>query len=127
VYTPRGFRDTPAWTLLLDEFAMDTLASDVTQFVVDHERELFFVKALDWASEHEYRFTLRPTVEPGAVLPEYSFVDYGSSLREVLLGERFPQWQIPAVRAMCDRLGIEVSQIQWRMGRPWPMPTRRGP
>lgn len=124
VYTSRGFRDTPASTLLLDEFELATLASDVAQFVVDHTRELFFVKALDWASEHEFRFTLMPNVDPDAVLPEYSFVDYGSSLREVVLGEHFPQWQIPAARAMCDRRGIQVSQIQWRMGRPWPMPTR---
>ena len=111
-------------TLLLDEFGLDTLAEDVARYVMKHERDLFFVKALDWASEHEFRCTLIPSVEPGTDPPEYSFVSYGSALREVVLGERFPKWQIPAARTMCDRRGIEVSQIQWRLGRPWPMPTR---
>jgi hypothetical protein len=123
VYTPRGFGDTSSSTLMLDQFGQNTLATDVARFLVERERDLFFAKALDWAGEHEFRFTLMPNSQPHAGLPEYSFVSYGSALREVVL-ECFPEWQIPAARAMCDRRGIEVSQTEWQMGRPWPMPTR---
>jgi hypothetical protein len=123
-YFPRGFSDTPAATIRTNEFELENLAEQVAFYVVAHERDLFFAKALDWQSEHEYRFTLMPNAPAEGALAEYSCVDYGESLREVILGEHFPAWQIPAARAMCDRRGIEVSQINWRMGRPWPMPTR---
>jgi Protein of unknown function (DUF2971) len=124
-YFPRGFSDTPAASIRTDDFDLENLERQVAVFVVDHEHALFFSKALDWKSEHEYRFTLMPNVT-GKELPEYSYVHYGTSLREVILGERFPQWQIPAARAVCDPRGIPVTQLHWSHGRPWPVPTRPG-
>jgi hypothetical protein len=123
-YFPRGFSDTPSASLQTNEFDLENLYQQVARFLVHHERDLFFSKALDWQSEHEYRFTLIPQRRAGEALAEYSYVDYGTSLREVILGERFPEWQIPAARAVCDPPGIPVSQLKWRLGRPWRVPTR---
>jgi len=119
-YTPCGFRDTPAATLNLDSFDLDNLAADVARFTVDHEQDLFFAKTLDWQSEHEFRFTLVPNEEPGLGRTGYVFVDYGASLIEVILGEKFPAWQIPAARDICGRNGVKLSQLLWENGRPWP-------
>src|SRR3954447_17841096 len=54
-YSPRGFSDTEAFALDLDDFREDEeddLSDHVARFVVDHEQELFFSKTLDWQSEH---------------------------------------------------------------------------
>jgi hypothetical protein len=119
-YSPRGFSSTPASTLVVDEFDGNR---GVARFVVDHEHDIFYSKTLDWASEHEFRFTLMPNEEHDRG-DYYVFVPYGSSLRAVILGEKFLAWQIPAAKNICDLHGdLELMWLQWKVGLPWPMPA----
>jgi Protein of unknown function (DUF2971) len=125
-YTPRGFRDTQASELQPDPFhAGDELHQDIASFVVEHEHDLFFVKTLDWQSEHEFRVTLMTNVEGDA---EYVYVPFGDaqSVRAVILGEQFPDWQIPAAKWACEQVGVTLLALHWIHGLPWPLPATGG-
>jgi hypothetical protein len=115
MYTPRGFRDTDASTLLLDQFREGDISDRVGAFVVEHEHDLFFTKTLDWESEHEFRITLIADV--GAD-DEYVYVPFGDakSVRGVILGEQFPEWQVPAAADVCEQVGVDLLQRSgWRV------------
>ncbi len=73
----------------------------------ENARELFFRKLTDWSTESEYRFIVTDSGSGEIAL------DFGRSLRAVILGERFPSWQIPAAAAMCRAHGIDLRQIRW--------------
>jgi hypothetical protein len=121
VYSPRGFRDTAAATVSLDHFRED-FEENVASFVFSRARDLFRTKALDWQSEHEYRVTILTdqTADDG-----YLHVPFGdaSSVRALMLGERFPDWQLPAARWACERFGVELLRLQWQVGVPRPLPA----
>jgi hypothetical protein len=121
VYTPRGFADTQASTLALDGFR-ENYSENIGVFVTAHERDLFFTKTLDWQSEHEYRMTL---MTDRATDDGYVYVPFGDarSVRAVILGEQFPQWQFPAAKWACEQVGVELLTLRWEIGLPWPMPT----
>jgi hypothetical protein len=123
VYTARGFRGTSASTLMLDQFSEDRIAADVASFVVRHDHDLFFTKTLDWQSEHEFRVTLMTNVEREEA--EFVHVPFGdaASVRAVILGEQFPEWQFPAAKWACERVGVPLLTLRWEVGLPWPMPT----
>jgi Protein of unknown function (DUF2971) len=121
-YTPRGFRDTQASTLMLDQFRSDRLAADISAFTVNHEHDLFYVKTLDWQSEHEFRVTLITNVEGDAQYVNVPFGD-AASVRAVILGERFPDWQVPAAKWACEQVGVPLLKLQWEVGLPWPLPA----
>lgn len=53
-YTETGSADL---SLNLGELAGNVSDAVVQQFVEQHNRELFFLKTLDWETEHEYRFS----------------------------------------------------------------------
>jgi hypothetical protein len=117
-YSPRGFSDTDAYVVDLDDFLEEDDFDDaVVRFVVDHEQELFFRKTLDWQSEHEFRITLTADLGSDA---EYVLVPYGGaeSIRAVIFGERFPTWQIPAAKWICEQRGVPLLQLQWLNGEP---------
>jgi hypothetical protein len=121
-YSPRGFSATDAYAVDLDDFLEEDGFDDaVVQFVVDHKEELFFRKTLDWQSEHEFRITLTADLGSDA---EYVLVPYGgaASVRAVILGERFPTWQIPAAKWICEQRGVPLLQLQWLNGEPRPGP-----
>jgi hypothetical protein len=54
----------------------------------------------------------------------YLYVPFGDapSIRAVILGEQFPEWQVPAAKWACEQIGVELLALQWRMGQPWPLP-----
>ena len=94
VYSARGFRGTDAANPPLATFRDDE--SSLPAWVIDHERDLYFTKTLDWQTEHEYRLTVftDATSDDG-----YLYVPFGgsASVRAVILGEHFPQpeWLAP--------------------------------
>jgi hypothetical protein len=123
VYSARGFRGTSASTLMLDQFSEDRIAADVASFVVGHDHDLFFTKTLDSQSEHEFRVTLMTNVEGEEA--EFVHVLFGDavSVRAVILGEQFPEWQFPAAKWACEQVGVPLLTLRWEVGLPWPMPT----
>jgi Protein of unknown function (DUF2971) len=72
-----------------------------------HAAELFFRKLEDWASEHEYRFLALDDEERVVYAP------YGDALRAVIIGERFPDWQLAAAARACSIAQVDLRQILW--------------
>ena len=88
--------------------------SDVRSFVEAHNDDLFFLKAKDWETEHEYRFVVTaPDVD-------YVHADYGDALTAVILGERFPVWQEAGANSLCHEVGAIAAKMNWRSGAPRP-------
>lgn len=73
----------------------------------EHAQELFFRKITDWGAESEYRFIVMDRGSGEVML------DFGDSLRAVVLGENFPAWQIPAAAELCRVSRIDLKQIRW--------------
>jgi hypothetical protein len=71
-----------------------------------HYPELLFRKLEDWRSEREYRYVLvDETVRDVTV--EYR------GLRAVIVGERFPSWQVAGAAAACREAGVVLRMMQW--------------
>jgi hypothetical protein len=110
-YTETGSAD-----LMLDlpALAGQTTPSTVAQYIEDHHVDLFFRKALDWETEHEYRFVL--TAPEG--YESDVFVDFGESLMAAIVGEKFPSWQLAAAIDVCVGAGVDPLRLDWTTGRP---------
>lgn len=91
IYTAAGIAGSRARTLVavLDGDGDRASAESIAQFVTENEQDLFFLKTDDWSSEHGFRLLLDVASD------EYAFVGYADTLAVVMLGERFPEWQIP--------------------------------
>lgn len=94
----------------------DALSDRVVKHVVKHLEDLLLLKTDDWRSEHEYRFVSLQK-EPG-----YRFVPYADTLRAVIVGERFPSWQVAGADTACIHAGAELRRLDWRGGFPSPRP-----
>jgi hypothetical protein len=72
-----------------------------------HALELFFRKLEDWSTEHEYRYIVfdKDSVETQIL--------FGDALRAVIVGERFPTWQILGAAQVCAAAGADLRQIEW--------------
>ncbi len=78
----------------------------------DHAPELFFRKLKDWTTEHECRYLILGDHSPGRS------ISYGDALRAVIVGERFPPWQILGAANVCSAADAELRQIQWGASPP---------
>jgi hypothetical protein len=85
-YRPRGFRDTKASIVDLDDFRDQDVFQETGRFVLEHQEELFYVKTLDWASEHEFRVTFLG--EPRAA--DHIHVPFSDAIEAVIVGELSP-------------------------------------
>jgi hypothetical protein len=120
-YLPRGFAQTSASRLDLVSFNPYD-PEVVTRFVIDNQADLFFTKTLDWESEYEFRILYSPYKPRDDGYAEAPFGD-ASSVRAVILGERFPDWMFPAADWACKRVGVPLLRLQWVAGLPWPLPA----
>jgi hypothetical protein len=120
-YTVAGFATCAAGTILLDQFDESSLKDDVAQHVVKHYRDFFFLKTEDWATEFEYRFVFKRAFDPPVPrLDASDLVSYGNALRHIVVGEKFPAWQLPGAREVAERAGVELRQMKWELSRPYP-------
>jgi Protein of unknown function (DUF2971) len=115
-YSRTGLLGTGASTL------MPTQGITGAQLAAEHLAQnvgpLFLLKLIDWQSEHEFRFV---ELADGN---EYTYVDFGDTLRAVVLGDRFPGWQIYGAIEMCRPLDAELWQMAWELNRPLPLKPR---
>jgi Protein of unknown function (DUF2971) len=72
-----------------------------------HAQELFFRKLEDWLTEREYRYVVLGE-DPNEIR-----APYGDTLCAVIVGERFPGWQIRGAAQVCSATGVDLRQIQW--------------
>lgn len=87
--------------------------STVTSLIQANVDDFFFLKSDDFETEHEYRAVALTQLKEG-----YAFVAHRDSLVAVVLGERFPKWQIPGAREVCAEAGVELRRMVWDKGRP---------
>lgn len=113
-YTPMGVAESAA-THISDQRLMDptTREQAVSEYLTNRRQELFFLKSDDWATEYEFRAVLARSDD------EYAFTGYGQALVAVVVGERFPKWQVVGAQEICDRAGVLLSRARWNNGRPY--------
>jgi hypothetical protein len=98
----------------------DVTPALVGRFIKEHNEELFFVKTVDWESEHEYRFVVTaPDVE-------FVWIDYGDALEGAIVGECFPAWQRRGAIDICQQVGAVIGQMNWSSGAPRPQKFTAG-
>jgi len=78
----------------------------------EHARELFFRKLTDWVTEREYRYLILDNNPLDVSAP------YRDALQAVIVGERFPQWQIPGAALVCSAADATLRQMQWGASPP---------
>jgi hypothetical protein len=101
-------------TLDLSFFANRAMnAASVAEYIEAHNDQLFFVKALDWETENEYRFVMTAPEDQDDV-----FVEYADSLEAVIVGEKFPDWERPGAIKACRRSGADPLGLDWSERRP---------
>jgi hypothetical protein len=112
-YTPGGYATSDGKTLR-DPALFDpkTARHALELHIHRHHRDFYFLKSDDWESEHEYRVVVFG--QPA----EFAFYPCTSSLRAVIIGERFPAWQVPGAQAVCDQAQVPLVRVQWLGGRP---------
>jgi hypothetical protein len=116
-YTQRGILEDQAATLLP---APGTTGADVSEVhLKKHLKSIFFTKLKDWESEHEYRFV------EASMERAYSHVDIRDTLVGVIVGWKFPDWQMPGVFEACERTGAQPWRMSWDRSRPSPHPVGR--
>jgi hypothetical protein len=114
-YEPAGFYGSAAQHVMDSGiFDESTRAESVARHIETYWEDFFLLKALDWATEYEYRFVL---LQPDET---YAFVRYGNALKAVVVGELFPGWQLPAAAEVCSAGGVELKRMRWDMGMPYP-------
>jgi hypothetical protein len=120
-YTPSGFIGSHAAIMSLDTRG-ETTAEYVRDHVARHHDEFFFLKTDDWATEFEYRFVWRRPDDDLLLraIPPSRLVRYGDALRYVVLGERFPDWQVQSAAAVTGDSGAELRVMSWDRG-PYPV------
>ncbi len=118
-YTVGGFATSRAAHAQFDNFREASLDEDVAQHVSHHFEDFFLLKTDDWASECEYRVVFQSPENRAAVSDREMLVSFGTALRFVVVGERFPEWQLPGARRVADEAGVELRRMSWAMGHPW--------
>jgi hypothetical protein len=113
-YTRMGVAEGAA-TFISDMRLMDSTTREqaVSEYLISRRQELFFLKSDDWATEYEFRAVLARSDG------EYAFADYGQALVAVVVGERFPKWQVAGAQEICDRAGVRLARARWHNGRPY--------
>lgn len=99
--------------LQLDDLAGRVSPEVVSDYIERNHEELFFSKMNDWETEHEFRFVVTAEDEDSSV-----FVDFGSALQAVIVGEKFPRWARPGAIDAADFAGAEPLRLDWSMGAP---------
>ena len=90
----------------------DRTVDDFSSFYLEEDKKKFlFQKCQDYRDENEYRFCLmnRTLNSPN----EAMFVNYGASLKAVILGQKFSTSQ-----NLVTPENVEQFRIMWTFGRP---------
>jgi hypothetical protein len=83
-----------------------------SRYVEANAGALFFTKALDWQTEHEYRFVV--VAADGSPVS----IDYGDALRWVIVGDRSPEWERPSIITASRQADAQALLLRWHNGRP---------
>jgi hypothetical protein len=90
----------------------------VADLINRYRDDFFFLKGDDFETEHEFRVVLF-----GGQEEEYAYIDFNAALVSVILGERFPDWQVPGAVEACRAAGVPLRRMRWEGGRPSASPV----
>lgn len=88
-------------------------APEVWRHLEQVNQALFFNKADEWASEHEFRFVVT------APDTDWVYVDVGVAVQAVIVGDRFPTWQLVGAKDACTNARAKLRQLQWTADSPY--------
>jgi hypothetical protein len=105
-------------------------ADAVTQFIERNAHDFFGLKTDDFKTEHEYRIVIMTGDESVVTAPgspvsfegEFAHVACGAALVAVLVGERFPNWQLLGANRACERANVLLGKVGWKHRRPIAFP-----
>jgi hypothetical protein len=100
------------------ELANDYSEAMARRWVEDRNDVLFFRKMPDWRTEREYRFVV---TAPGS---DFVYASYSDALEAVIVGEKFPRWQVAGAAGVADAARATLEQVFWAQGRPHRSPLR---
>jgi hypothetical protein len=120
-YTVAGFSGSEAAHFDASDFPADSLDAAVDRHVQTLREPFFFLKNQDWSAEFEYRFVLTNPARAHSDTPRpATLVSVGHSLRYVIVGERFPDWQLRSACHVAATNKVELRGMTWVNGSPWP-------
>lgn len=119
-YTPGGIADSlEVGHIVGDDAAFSDPRATVARHIDAHYDDFYLLKSDDWASEYEYRVLLASdTDEP------YSYVDYRDALVAVVVGYRFPPFQLAGAQLLCDQRDVQLRRMWWEGGTPFALGAR---
>jgi hypothetical protein len=106
-------------------FDADRRVEAVTDYIERNRDDFFFLKSDDFATEYEYRVVVNigedREAPAGYVSDEegYAYCGYGDALVAVVVGERFPDWQLAGAREACAERGAQLRRMLWWQGEPF--------
>lgn len=122
-YTREGIAESATSHLIDDRiFDADRRVEAVVEYIERNRDDFFFLKSNDFETEYEYRVVLRTGDEAVGYLSDeegYAYVGYGDALVAVVVGERFPDWQLAGARGACDEQGAQLRRMHWWQGEPF--------
>jgi len=84
-----------------------------------HHERLLFTKMEDYSDEQEARYVVfDDNDEP------YIYVPFGDALIAVVVGEKFPNWAIPAAQSSCTEAHVALRRLSFEAVRPLALPIR---
>jgi hypothetical protein len=88
----------------IHEFGLDAV---VTRYIERYQRELFFEKHSDWASEAEYRWVF-VNPEPSPV-----YLDVSDAITGIVLGDAFLEARLDAVHHLASRHDLDLKRVRF--------------
>lgn len=131
VYSPEGYAGSDGAQGIRDLGIIDpdrpeTAVAAVHEHVMSHFDDFFFSKTDDWAAENEFRI-IRGALPGVAVVDDdgdNAYLAIRDALRAVIVGEHFPNWQLPAAEAALAAFPeAELRRMSWHVGQPYPGKT----
>lgn len=107
-------RNSPFYELSWKEMRQMGVEAYARQHGERFARQLYMTKSPDWVSEQEYRFVW---IGEGEDEDEAEYVPIKGCVSAVCLGARFPEVYETNMRAIKERLGIDVYKIHYSYGK----------
>ena len=132
-YTREGIAESATRNLVDDRiFDADRRVEAVIEYIETNREDFFFLKSDDFETEYEHRVVLKTgedTQELTGYMSDeegYVYCGFADALVAVVVGERFPDWQLAGAREACAQPGAELRRMHWWQGQPFAL-DKSGP
>lgn len=110
-------RKPGALIISIDEIDRIGFGSAVEAHILNHWKELFFVKSRDWEQEREFRWIIDGKGD------EDFYINIQNSLVGIALGDLFPDHLKTKVGQFASSSPVSIAIMHWQNGVPQPAPT----